>query len=185
MQSFGSMDNVIILANDIISCQERSYQRRLLELEVPSHSEIMSALSVSARDVQYVFKVLGFTFKTFVMFVEQHGLSTIEHIVNNRESVEAIDTPGIPEESVLKLVTFIDWHDDFLTEHNHVPQVEIHFNKTSWWQWICSIDEFSYLERLGLIAHEDVTMEDSRYFITYFFPHFSELELLREPNQGM
>jgi hypothetical protein len=185
MQSFSSLDNVMILVNDIISCLVHFYERRLLELEVPSHSQIMSAVSVSSRDVQHVFKVLGFTFKTFVMFVEEHRLSTIEHIVYNRETVEAIDTPGIPEESVLKLVTFIDWHDDFLEEHNRVPEVQMDFNKTSWWNWICSIDEFSYLERLGLIAHENDTMEDGPYFLRYFFPHFSELELLRDWNQWM
>ena len=59
-----------------------------------------------------------------------------------------------------------------MVEHNDVPEIAIDFNKTNWWNFVCSIEDVGCDERLALMGLEDDLVEDHIYFAKNGYSHF-------------
>jgi hypothetical protein len=114
--------------------QIKELQRKILEMQIPSLDDAKDALTLASNEIKYVFGVLGFAPKIFVILVGKLGLFSLDRLMNNYHNLEALcEHQDFPDNTYDILQRFADWYDVFQIVHNRKPIViRKDFNETVW-----------------------------------------------------
>jgi hypothetical protein len=170
------------VANDIVNSSVHQFESILAKMKKPSAKKISKALCASSREVKYVFGVLGFPVRTFVLLVNKYGLKEIDDILEMDNTILGIQDKGISETSLWKLKCFIEWYIDFLSNFDRWPEIiDIDFNEREWWGYYCYGREDENTEGRPMFRGDtDLITDQERHFQMYTqYVNFCELDLIR------
>jgi hypothetical protein len=170
------------VADSMVENLARNFERVLVQMEFPCSSEVSLALDASSREVKYVFGVLGFPAKAFVLFVNKYGLRTIDDVYDNRHMIERIADDGISETCLWKVTCFISWYIEYLSDNEAEPDlVDVDFNENIWWSYYCyGMEEDDRLERPMFRGCMDArTMKEKNFCMYKEYSNFCELDLIK------
>jgi len=164
---------------DSVACE---LERRLVQMEFPSDCDISMALATSSREVKFVFGILGFPAKAFVLLVNKYGLATIDDVYWNRDIIGSMAEDGISEGCLWKLECFICWYIEFLSNHEVEPQlIDIDFNENIWWCYYCyGLEDDARLEHPMFRGCTEVHSSMEINFCMYAeYANYCELDLVK------